>query len=257
MKIYILLALIAFDLITIGFAYSPKAFANQFGIHAIDKLLERKQRENDEFSRAVISEIPADFISALINLYAYKREWPKVGFMLSNGVDPSLLRYSIKRASMYVAFNDDLVKLRKLVDNRVDVDAIINSPSNFDELNRLLLPFKQELADYPWPIIVPLPDNVGVVVLSDRLLRWASRKGRVEIARSLLAHGADVHWSSDLPLRFASESGNVELVRLYLAHGADVHGNNDVALQGASYFGRVEVVKILLTHGASPGASYS
>jgi hypothetical protein len=62
----------------------PRKFPKEFGVHAID---ERRSPETKRFSQAVISEMPADFIPALINLYAHKRDWEKLEFMLSNGAD--------------------------------------------------------------------------------------------------------------------------------------------------------------------------
>jgi hypothetical protein len=228
--------------------------------------------------------------------------------MLSNGVDPLLLRYSIKRASRD-AFHEDLAELRELVGNRVDVDAIINPQLDVDELNRLLLPYQRELADPKLNIMVPLRDNPDADTI-DRLLKWSYKYKRmevfqfllanvanrqmwvddvlasaseVELIRSLLAYGADIHREDDFALRWglasqieavkiylaheanvragndealqrASYNGNCELIRLLLAYGANVHARKDTALRQSSQQGNVEVVKELLAHGASPRA---
>jgi ankyrin repeat protein len=231
-------------------AYLRK-FAKQFGIHAIDKLFElgqqyeRKQQETEQFIRAVIKEMPAEFIPALINLYAHKREWEKVEFMLSNGVDPLLLRYSIKRASMRDNFHEDLVRLRELVGNHVDVDTIINTQLNVDELKELLAPHVPLGS-----IRIPLPQNPGINTI-DGLLQWASNGGHLKIVELLLANGANVHAEDDFALRWASDGGRVEVVKVLLAHGANVHAKDDIALLWASKNGHFAVVKELLAHGAN------
>jgi ankyrin repeat protein len=101
-----------------------------------------------------------------------------------------------------------------------------------------------------WSIRVPLPNNAGDGELSD-LLRWASQKGNVGLARLFLVHGADVNTMDDLALRLASQNGHVEVVKVLLARGANVHADNGYALRYASQNRHVEVVQALLAHGAN------
>jgi ankyrin repeat protein len=83
-----------------------------------------------------------------------------------------------------ICFNDDLVKLRELIDNRVNVDTIINTHLNVDKLNELLATHVVW-----WSIRIPLPHNPGIYTV-DELLRWASNGGHLKIVKELLAHGA-------------------------------------------------------------------
>jgi ankyrin repeat protein len=140
-------------------------------------------------------------------------------------------------------YKNSLAVLRKLVGDSVDFDAIINKQLDIDNLNELLAPYAEELR-FRFPL-----QNPGIKQLSD-LLCWASKKGHMELARLLLAHGANINWSTG-PLRLASESNHVELVRLLLVNGADVHDSKDMPLREASYFGNVAAVELLLAYGAN------
>jgi ankyrin repeat protein len=91
----------------------------------------------------------------------------------------------------------------------------------------------------------------------------AARRGDVQTARVLLAHGAEVNVGEDFthqcpPLQGASATGNVEMVKLLLANGANVNAvraRDDVtALRVAASRGHVDVARILLTHGAYVGS---
>jgi hypothetical protein len=266
MMIYILLALIASDLINADFFpfrksriystsantndFSPRqTFAKQFGIYAIDRLFDQGLQENEQFGRTVINEMSAEFFPALINSYAQKREWRKVKFMLSNGVDPFLLQYSIKRASMRNYLNNDLVQLRELVGKRVNIDAIINTQLDVDELNEILRPYARELARSRWQILLPLPQNPGKYI-TNGLMSWSFNSAHMEVFKFLLARGAYVDMWIDHVLKGASKKGHIELVRLLLADGADIHLWGDGALREASGNGHAELVRLLLSHGA-------
>lgn len=90
---------------------------------------------------------------------------------------------------------------------------------------------------------------------NELMLRIAVEKGRVEIVKFLLEHGADARVNSGI-LASACCFGNAAIVKLLLEYGADVHANNGGALRmtcfcftGMNY--TVEIVKLLLEHGAN------
>ena len=90
-------------------------------------------------------------------------------------------------------------------------------------------------------------------------LTYASKRGYAEIAKMLLAAGANVEslggWK---PLQIAAESGHSEIVKMLIDAGANLNAVakiNGTALMRASIFGHSEVVKILLDAGANPNVS--
>jgi ankyrin repeat protein len=95
----------------------------------------------------------------------------------------------------------------------------------------------------------------------DTPLIIASFKGHLEVARELLARGADVNAREDYfgrtPLYLASWKGHLEVVRELLARGARLElkdWQGRTALYWASKEGQVEVVRELLAQGAAVGA---
>jgi ankyrin repeat protein len=89
-------------------------------------------------------------------------------------------------------------------------------------------------------------------------LHWAIRLGHEDLARQLVAAGANttIRNRYDVtPLGLASESGSAELVTLLLARGADantlVH-EGETALMVAARAGNTGAVRALLTAGADP-----
>ena len=82
----------------------------------------------------------------------------------------------------------------------------------------------------------------------------------LHIARWLLEHGANVnakqddHWT---PLHLAARNGFFEFVQLLLTRHADLNAQNDIGhtpLHGASTTGKVNTVRLLLDNGADPNA---
>lgn len=94
-------------------------------------------------------------------------------------------------------------------------------------------------------------------------LRDAARWNDAEWAKRTLEEGADVNFRfrgdgnyARTALEYAAGSGSVEVARLLLAHGADVEAGNyeGAPLLRAIASGNPDMVQLLLTHGASLSA---
>ncbi|HEY3318420.1 MAG TPA: ankyrin repeat domain-containing protein [Coriobacteriia bacterium] len=80
---------------------------------------------------------------------------------------------------------------------------------------------------------------------------------RVEAAKALIAHGADVNTAGPImPLAAAASHGNLGLMELYLSNGAEVDartGDGGTPLMRAAGSNQLEAAELLLAHGASIG----
>src|SRR5438105_1163677 len=92
-------------------------------------------------------------------------------------------------------------------------------------------------------------------------LHWAAYKDNLDIARLLIAAGADVKRVSRIgaitPLFMAANNGNVAMMELLLKAGADVNFPNEVGttpLMVTAASGNVDGVTTLLNHGAAVNA---
>ena len=91
-------------------------------------------------------------------------------------------------------------------------------------------------------------------------LMWAVAEKHPEIARVLIEHGADIHARSKsgfTPLHFAAQEGDLESARLLRAKGADVNAaspNYGTPLLVATINDQQEVALFLLENGADPNA---
>ncbi|KAF2659750.1 ankyrin, partial [Lophiostoma macrostomum CBS 122681] len=89
-------------------------------------------------------------------------------------------------------------------------------------------------------------------------LELAARKAQLDVAKTLISHGADVKFGSvwqGSPLLSAAMAGHVDMMKLLLENGADARATSDcyrkmTPLQIAAN-GHRSVVEILLDHGAS------
>src|SRR5690606_27397182 len=93
---------------------------------------------------------------------------------------------------------------------------------------------------------------------------WAGKSGRTEVMPLLVARGArvDADPYRGTPLLWAAANGRVEAARWLLEHGADVnqrasfggasHGEGATALHLAAQHDHVEVIDALLARGADP-----
>jgi len=94
-----------------------------------------------------------------------------------------------------------------------------------------------------------------------KLLYIASKLGRIDIVKELLAHGADVNAklpeTEETPLMVAALKGQVEVAKLLLSVGANPRAESadgHTALHAAAHQGHSEIVKMLLAAGADVNA---
>jgi len=93
-------------------------------------------------------------------------------------------------------------------------------------------------------------------------LHWAAYRDDVELARALLAAGANPRAATRdgglTPLSMAATNGSAAMIELLLKAGADVNApvlaHGETALMMASRSGNVDAVKMLLAHGAQVNA---
>ena len=89
-------------------------------------------------------------------------------------------------------------------------------------------------------------------------LMWAIAERRVDAARVLIEHGADVRAGTNggfTPLMFAAREGSAEMGRLLLEHGANVNDSADdgsTPLLVATVRAHVELAIFFLEHSANP-----
>lgn len=78
----------------------------------------------------------------------------------------------------------------------------------------------------------------------------AAKNGSINLLRSYVSAGANVHADNDLALRYAADFGQTESVEFLLGHGAYIHAANDAALRWSAFFGDTATVCLLLSKGA-------
>lgn len=98
--------------------------------------------------------------------------------------------------------------------------------------------------------------NVEIRTAQDESpLMIAALKGQLELARKLIAQGADVNKTGWAPLHYAATGGNVDLIGLLLDENAYIDAespNGTTPLMMAAQYGTTEAVKLLLEAGADP-----
>jgi ankyrin repeat protein len=81
-------------------------------------------------------------------------------------------------------------------------------------------------------------------------LAEAAINGHLDVVRSLVENGADIHADNDFALRYTAVNGHIDIVRFLVENGADIHANNDLALRWAAEYGHLDVVRYLVENGA-------
>lgn len=87
-------------------------------------------------------------------------------------------------------------------------------------------------------------------------LMMAALKGHVELAKKLVARGADVNKTGWTPLHYAATQGQLAIMDLLLENHAYIDAespNGTTPLMMAAHYGTPAAVKLLLDGGADPG----
>lgn len=86
-------------------------------------------------------------------------------------------------------------------------------------------------------------------------LMMAALRGQAELARKLVARGADVNKTGWAPLHYAATSGHVQIMQMLLDENAYIDAespNGTTPLMMAAMYGTPAAVKLLLEAGADP-----
>lgn len=86
-------------------------------------------------------------------------------------------------------------------------------------------------------------------------LMMAALKGHTDLARKLIARGADINKTGWTPLHYASTHGHLAIMQMLLDEHAYIDAespNGTTPLMMAAHYGTTEAVKLLLEAGADP-----
>jgi ankyrin repeat protein len=147
--------------------------------------------------------------------------------------------------------HDDPGTIRALLQRGFDPNT--PSPEKLDGLYLALrqgsLKAAQALVDWP-------KTNVETRTPQDESpLMMACLRGHAEIARTLVARGADVNKTGWTPLHYAATTGQVAIIQMLLDENAYIDAespNGSTPLMMAAMYGTPAAVKLLLESGADP-----
>lgn len=123
------------------------------------------------------------------------------------------------------------------------IDMLNGNKISRDNLNNMLIiMIKNE--NIKGSILI-LSKGADIHVDDNRLLKWASQYGHLEVVKFLISQGVDIHVSGDFALRFASLNGHFKTVKYLVKHGANIHKYHDEALKWASTNGHIKIVSYL------------
>ena len=164
--------------------------------------------------------------------------------------------FSCVRAGSYDDFfvaihRDDPGTIRSLLQRGFDPNT--PSPQALDPLYLALregsLKAAQALVDWPKTKIDERTPQ------DESPLMMACLRGHAEIARQLVARGADVNKTGWTPLHYAATSGQVQIIQMLLDESAYIDAespNGTTPLMMAAMYGTPAAVKLLLDAGADP-----
>jgi hypothetical protein len=146
---------------------------------------------------------------------------------------------------------DDAGTVRSLLQRGFDPNT--PNPEGFDGLYLALrdesMKVAQVLADWP-------KANVDTRTLQDETpLMMACLRGHADIARKLIARGADVNKPGWAPLHYAATNGSTAIIQMLLDENAYIDAaspNGTTPLMMAAMYGTPDAVKQLLEAGADP-----
>jgi ankyrin repeat protein len=86
---------------------------------------------------------------------------------------------------------------------------------------------------------------------ADKVILGERRKIDLEVIKSLIEEGADIHADNDYVLRWSAENGYLETVKYLVKKGSNINAYSDCALRYAANNGHLEVVKYFVEEGAN------
>jgi ankyrin repeat protein len=196
------------------------------------------------------------------------RQIELVRFVLKNGVKSTLesFQYAAEHdffelCRLFVEFGSREILSTPELEAELKTNLLGDRLGNFKNLiNRGIDPTTEDNFVIRWAsrrgnleIVSFLLEHGADSIAKNYAIRIASYRGHLEVVSFLLEHGID-SVDKNKALSSASEKGQLEIVRLLLAHRADPTANNNNAIRSASYSGHLEIVQLLLEKGADPTA---
>lgn len=149
---------------------------------------------------------------------------------------------------------NDAPAVRQLAQRGFDLNT-----RNTEGEHALYLAIRDEAPDVAQYLLgQPKVDVEARTAKDESPLMIAAIKGRLELARRLIARKAEVNKTGWTPLHYAASNGNetaVAMVRLLLENHAYIDAespNKSTPLMMAAHYGNPGVVKLLLEEGADP-----
>ena len=147
--------------------------------------------------------------------------------------------------------NDDAGTIRQLLARGFDA----NSPDPQGQYG-LILAIREPSVKVASALIDAPKINLNAFnALGESALMLAALKGQLDLAKKLVAKGADVNKTGWTPLHYAASNGHVEVIKLLLENHAYIDAespNGSTPLMMASMYGNAQSVKLLIDEGADP-----
>lgn len=168
-----------------------------------------------------------------------------------------LLGFSVAHAGSY---EDFFVAIKR--DDGKTITALLNrgfDPNTPDPqgVPGLLIAVREPALNAAEALVAWPKTNVEVRTPQDESpLMLAALKGHTELARKLLARGADVNKTGWTPLHYAATYGHLDIIKLLIEQHAYIDAespNKTTPLMMAAHYGTPAAVKLLLDEGADPG----
>ena len=147
--------------------------------------------------------------------------------------------------------NDDAGTIRQLLARGFDA----NSPDPQGQYGLILAIREPSLKVASALIDAPKINLNAFNALGESALMLAALKGQLDLAKKLIAKGADVNKTGWTPLHYAASNGHVEVIKLLLENHAYIDAespNGSTPLMMASMYGNAQSVKLLIDEGADP-----
>ena len=147
--------------------------------------------------------------------------------------------------------NDDAGTIRQLLTRGFDA----NSPDPQGQYGLILAIREPSLKAASALVDAPKINLNAFNALGESALMLAALKGQLELAKKLVAKGADVNKTGWTPLHYAASNGHVDVIKLLLENHAYIDAespNGSTPLMMASMYGNAQSVKLLIEEGADP-----